>query len=121
MKTKLVVGGFHFESAHNLLNYDGKCKDLHGHSYKLEVTVSGMVNDDGFLMDFGKVKEIVNREVVNVYDHKYLNGILSFNPTAEFLAQRIAHILHKAFAKEDVSLVAIKLWETENNAVIVEL
>ena len=66
---------FTFEMAHALLNYDGKCKNIHGHSYKLEVTVIGqpLSQDghaaDGLIIDFGDLKKIVNAEVVDVFDH----------------------------------------------------
>ena len=66
---------FTFEMAHALLNYDGKCKNIHGHSYKLEVTVKGEPKAshgdpaDGLLIDFGDLKKLVNREVINIFDH----------------------------------------------------
>ena len=66
---------FTFEMAHALFNYDGKCKNIHGHSYKLEVTVKGKPADksadpkDGLLIDFGDLKKIVNANVVDIFDH----------------------------------------------------
>ncbi|RLD19815.1 MAG: 6-carboxytetrahydropterin synthase QueD [Bacteroidetes bacterium] len=66
---------FTFEMAHALFNYDGKCKNIHGHSYKLEVTVIGkpIADDghasDGLVIDFGDLKKIVNTEVVDIFDH----------------------------------------------------
>ena len=66
---------FTFEMAHALFNYDGKCKNIHGHSYKLEVTVKGQPADksadpkDGLLIDFGDLKKIVNANVVDIFDH----------------------------------------------------
>ena len=61
--------------AHALYNYDGKCKNIHGHSYKLEVTVIGEPlaekghAADGLVIDFGDLKKIVNNEVVDIFDH----------------------------------------------------
>ena len=123
MKTRLTVDGFHFESAHNLYNYDGKCKNLHGHSYKLSVTVEGQVDKNGFIIDFGKIKELVYERVISRYDHQYLNKLVNYNPTAENLAQRIAHDLANAFTLhcDGVRLVSVRLWETENCMVEVEL
>jgi len=66
---------FTFEMAHALFSYDGKCAGLHGHSYHLTVTVTGRVNNDaantrqGMVMDFSELKGIVNRHVVDVFDH----------------------------------------------------
>jgi 6-pyruvoyltetrahydropterin/6-carboxytetrahydropterin synthase len=66
---------FTFEMAHALFNYAGKCKNIHGHSYKLGVTVLGepLVAEghasDGLLIDFGDLKKIVNSKVVDIFDH----------------------------------------------------
>ena len=66
---------FTFEMAHALYNYDGKCKNIHGHSYKLEVTVIGQPfaeqghAADGLVIDFGDLKKIVNSEVIDIFDH----------------------------------------------------
>lgn len=66
---------FSFEMAHALLNYDGKCKNIHGHSYKLEVTIIGEPREepghpaDGLVIDFGALKKVVNKEVVDEFDH----------------------------------------------------
>ena len=70
-----VTKEFHFEMAHALWNYDGACKNIHGHSYELSVTISGKpINDEnnpklGMVMDFGELKKIVRREVVDLFDH----------------------------------------------------
>ncbi len=108
--------------AHALLNYDGKCKNIHGHSYKLEVTIKGEPKArhgdpaDGLLMDFGDLKKVINEEVVDVFDHalviqkdypadllKVLNSnfarliYVGYQPTCENLiadfAGRIEHAL----------------------------
>lgn len=72
---------FNFETAHVLYNYDGKCKNMHGHSYKLFVTVKGNpINDldhhkNGMVVDFGDIKKIVKEEIVDIWDHAVLvNG-----------------------------------------------
>jgi 6-pyruvoyltetrahydropterin/6-carboxytetrahydropterin synthase len=72
---------FDFETAHALWGYDGKCKDIHGHSYKLSVTIAGdRINDPnhvkyGMIIDFGDLKTIVKKHVVDVFDHCLLvNG-----------------------------------------------
>lgn len=66
---------FTFEMAHALFDYDGKCKNIHGHSYKLEVTVIGEPlaeqghAADGLIIDFGDLKKIVNAQVIDIFDH----------------------------------------------------
>ncbi|MCB9224771.1 MAG: 6-carboxytetrahydropterin synthase [Crocinitomicaceae bacterium] len=66
---------FEFETAHALWGYDGKCANIHGHSYVLTVAISGPVINDpnhvknGMIMDFGDLKKIVKKEIVDVYDH----------------------------------------------------
>lgn len=83
MSTIRVTKQFHFEMAHALLNYDGPCKNIHGHSYQLNVTVKGKVktpsvparadntsdSDEGMVVDFGVIKKVVKELVVDVYDH----------------------------------------------------
>jgi 6-pyruvoyltetrahydropterin/6-carboxytetrahydropterin synthase len=70
-----VTKEFHFEMAHVLTNYDGPCKNVHGHSYRLFVTLSGFPADNpdnpknGMVIDFSDLKSIVKKEVVNVFDH----------------------------------------------------
>ncbi|MFA7686652.1 MAG: 6-carboxytetrahydropterin synthase [Moheibacter sp.] len=73
-----VTKSFNFETAHALYGYDGKCKNIHGHSYKLFVTVKGVPNPDanhpkfGMVIDFGDIKKIVKAEVVDLFDHAIL-------------------------------------------------
>lgn len=75
MSTIRITKLFHFETGHALYGYDGKCKNVHGHSYKLSVTVSGKPIKDtnnvkfGMVIDFGDLKKIVNEEIVDVFDH----------------------------------------------------
>lgn len=74
MKIRLTKE-FCFEASHALNNYDGLCKNIHGHSYKLFVTVLGEPNADmnnpkfGMVMDFGDLKRIVQRHIIDIYDH----------------------------------------------------
>jgi 6-pyruvoyltetrahydropterin/6-carboxytetrahydropterin synthase len=106
---------FTFDSAHFLPNYHGKCENMHGHTYKMEVTIEGKPNpDDGMIMDFKKLKEIVNEKVIEKLDHKLLNDIVD-NPSAEFLAMWSWDQL-----KNDVNLKQIKIYETPNSYVTYE-
>ena len=70
-----ITKQFSFETGHALYGYDGKCKNVHGHSYKLSVTVFGKPITDnnhvkfGMVIDFGDLKKIVKEEIVNQFDH----------------------------------------------------
>jgi 6-pyruvoyltetrahydropterin/6-carboxytetrahydropterin synthase len=75
MKRIRITKQFSFETGHALYGYDGKCKNVHGHSYRLDVTVIGTpINDNnhvkyGMVIDFGDLKKIVKEEIVDVFDH----------------------------------------------------
>lgn len=78
----LVTKIFTFDAAHKLTNYYGKCERLHGHTYKLEVTLEGDVQSNGMVLDFVVLKHIVKKHVLDKVDHHYLNDLLE-NPSAE--------------------------------------
>ena len=81
---------FSFESAHALWGYDGKCREIHGHSYRLFVTIKGEPITDpidpklGMVMDFGELKSIVAREITDRMDHSF---VMRATPEAEALAE----------------------------------
>ena len=102
-----VTRVFHFEAAHQLPWHPGKCRDLHGHSYRLEVTIAGPVGDQGVVIDFADVRDTVEREVIGRFDHTYLNDILE-NPTAEL----IAHEIWKSVEAAGLPVGRVRLWET---------
>ena len=106
MRTR-VTRSFTFEAAHQLPWHPGRCRNLHGHSYRLEVTVEGPVGDDGIVVDFADVKAVVQREVVDRYDHTHLNDLLD-NPTAEL----IAHDAWKHLEAAGLAVARLRLWET---------
>ncbi|MBV8958258.1 MAG: 6-carboxytetrahydropterin synthase QueD, partial [Actinobacteria bacterium] len=81
-----VTRSFTFEAAHQLPWHPGACQRLHGHGYRLEVTVEGPLNEHGIVTDFADVRDVVEREVIARFDHQYLNDLLD-NPTAELIAQ----------------------------------
>lgn len=107
---------FMFEASHHLPHYDGDCHNLHGHSYKLEVTVGGDVVTDkqhpkcGMIIDFKDLKQLVKEVAVDKYDHSYLNDFFP-NPTAEIMVEKIATGISAKLPK-GVYLVSCKLWET---------
>ena len=110
-----VTKQFMFEASHKLPYYDGACHNLHGHSYKLEVTVGGDVTDAnspkrGMIIDFKDLKDIVKKVAVDKYDHSYLNDFFE-NPTAEIMVEQIAYDIMNNLPN-GVYLVSCKLWET---------
>lgn len=114
-----VTKQFKFEACHNLPHYEGACHNLHGHSYKLDVTVAGKIIKDennpkcGMIIDFKDIKKIVKENVVAKYDHSYLNEFFP-NPTAEIMVATIARDIH-CNLPEGVYLVSVKLWETDSS------
>ena len=110
-----VTKEFTFDSAHHLECYQGDCANLHGHTYKLHVTMKGKLNNIGMVIDFKDLSRIVKEVVVNRLDHKMLNHILNYNPTAENMVLWIHDELTEALQKEDlrgVKVTSVVLWET---------
>jgi len=111
---------FKFDAAHNLINYNGKCEKLHGHTYKLKVTLIGNIssnkNNSGMIIDFSLLKKIVDEKVIEVLDHNYINNIIQ-QPTAENLIMWIWNILEKEFKSPNYELYELTLWETETSSV----
>jgi len=110
-----------FAAAHNLRGYKGKCENLHGHNYKVRVTLSGKeVDSVGLLYDFVHLKQVI-QSVIRSLDHKYLNELPPFdvlNPSAENIARYIydqaAKQLHQAPNGAEVS--SITVWESDLTA-----
>ena len=132
-----ITKEFHFEMSHCLNNYDGLCANIHGHSYKLFVCLRGEPNEDkssssyGMVMDFSKLKKIVQKEILDKFDHalviekhsefieqvKSLNTkkeIVDFQPTCEnlviYIKERIEPLL-----PQNVELFSVKLYETASS------
>lgn len=115
-----------FEAAHHIPNHYSKCANIHGHSYKLEVTISGLIEAEslkntepninpqlGMVLDFSSLKQ--HMEIVTAkYDHTDLNTYFSL-PTAEVMAVTIFNDLVKEFDKYAVKVESVKLWETEDS------
>jgi len=137
MSTIRVTKQFHFEMAHALLNYDGPCKNIHGHSYQLNVTVKGKVktntndSDEGMVVDFGVIKNVVKDLVVDVYDHalvlnekanidvsqfQFMNKLIRvpYQPTCENMLVHFASLL-KNKLPQDIILHSLFLRETNTS------
>jgi 6-pyruvoyltetrahydropterin/6-carboxytetrahydropterin synthase len=107
---------FTFDSAHNLVNYKGKCEKLHGHTYKLDVTVKGTLNDEDMVIDFVDFKNIVKDKVVDILDHSYINDILK-QPSTENIALWIWNQLFQVLKADNYELYEVKVWETKSSFV----
>lgn len=115
MKFKLSKT-FKFDAAHKLIDYDGACANIHGHTYKLVVTVEGMPDETGMLIDLFELKRIVTEKIIIKVDHCFLND-LYIQPTVENMAEDIFLKLEKEFEKTNVKLFSIKLYEGEGSYV----
>lgn len=135
-----ITKHFDFETAHALYGYDGKCKNIHGHSYQLYVTIVGTpINDrnhvkNGMVLDFGDLKHIVKSEIVDVFDHatvlnaqsphkelaNHIKGhspkvlLVDYQPTSENMLVDFAERIQKKLP-DSVSLHSLKLYETQNS------
>ncbi|MBN3038220.1 MAG: 6-carboxytetrahydropterin synthase QueD [Candidatus Omnitrophica bacterium] len=111
----------HFNAAHNLRGYHGKCERLHGHNWKVEVelTATGL-NKIGMVCDFKKVKEKL-QSVLKKLDHCHLNRIAFFkknNPTSENIAEFIFVNIKKEIKDKRLRLKEVCVWETETSCAV---
>ncbi len=135
-----ITKQFSFETGHALYGYDGKCRNVHGHSYKLSVTVIGTPIPDannvkfGMVIDFGDLKKIVKEEIVDVFDHatvfnkntphvelaKELSDrghnvlLVNYQPTSEMMVIDFAEKIKQRLPK-DIHLHSLRLQETASS------
>lgn len=135
-----ITKQFSFETGHALYGYDGKCKNVHGHSYKLSVTVIGQPISDnsnvkfGMVIDFSDLKKIVREEIVDVFDHATVFNkntphielaaelknrghhviLVDYQPTSENMVTDFAKKI-KNRLPETIKLHSLKLQETETS------
>lgn len=106
-----------FSAAHILKEIGGKCEEMHGHNFTVEVTVAGpSLNSEDLLIDFRVLKGWTN-EVLEEMDHKYLNDVECFkgmNPSSEQVARYIYNQLAEKAASLKLTLAQITVWESEN-------
>ena len=131
----IIAKKFSWEAAHRIPWHDGKCKNLHGHSYKMIVELEGETNEKGIVIDFKELKDIVQpyvelldhstiiskddkdlKEVFDGKDWKYY--VLPFDSTAENLCNYFANIIIKdneeLLLQHQIQSVCVKIAETEN-------
>jgi 6-pyruvoyltetrahydropterin/6-carboxytetrahydropterin synthase len=119
-KRVLVSKEFTFDAAHHLHAYEGKCKNLHGHTYKVVFGISGIPNDIGITVDFGEIKDIWKEHIEPFLDHRYLNETLPpMNTTAEnivvWLFEQMEDALHNSLSSvslRETRTEFVKLYET---------
>lgn len=111
-----ITKRFTFEACHYLPYHDGKCKYLHGHSYVLEVSVKNIVlQETGMVMDFGKLKQIVQEKIIDVLDHSFFNDLIEF-PSCEYMIMWI----WRQLSTDVKGLNRLKLYETEGSYCILD-
>lgn len=111
---------FTFDSAHHLNDYLGKCKNIHGHTYKLEVTLKGVPDEKGFVIDFHDLNDIIEDKILSKIDHRYLNELFEFNPTCEMLGLWLWSEILKEISDSDFYLEKLILWETPTSFVTID-
>lgn len=109
-----VLGGF--ESAHFLENYNGKCENVHGHNYKVEIRVLSDVTDDsGLVIDFKDLRFILD-SAANILDHKLINDVEYFkdkSPSSENIAKFFFDYTKKELRQKGVKVEKVRVWENE--------
>ena len=110
-----------FSSSHQLRGYEGKCENLHGHNWKVEMHVKGAgLNNIGLLIDFKELRKILNH-VVNPLDHVFINEIKPFdeiNPSAENIAKYIYQKAKDELKGKNVDIYKICVYETPKSMAI---
>lgn len=135
-----ITKQFSFETGHALYGYDGKCRNVHGHSYKLSVTVIGTPISDnehvkfGMVIDFSDLKKIVKEEIVDVFDHATVFNkntphvelarelsdrghnvlLVDYQPTSEMMVIDFANKIQKHLPNS-ITLHSLKLQETDSS------
>ena len=123
----MIIGKlFTFDASHMLPKHDGKCKNLHGHTYRCEVEVEGGIISDpksssfGMVMDLARLKRIIDDVVIEKIDHTHLNDTLNEYPTAEKIALWISSVVSRNLPI-GVHLKRVVVWETPTSYAKVEL
>ena len=110
----------HFDAAHFLRGYHGKCEALHGHRFQVVVKVkSATVDDIGMAYDFTKLKQHL-ADILSKFDHTCLNNVPPFdqiNPSSENIAAAIFNELQPRLARSRVSIFCVEVWESPGSGV----
>jgi len=111
-----------FAAGHALRNYKGKCENVHGHNYRVRVTIAGeQLDAAGLLVDFGDVKRLMGG-AIEYLDHRFINDLAPFdeiNPSAENIAKYFYDRLHAGLGNETPARIAeVRVWETDTSSAV---
>lgn len=114
-----ISAEYTFAAGHALRGYKGKCENVHGHNYKVQVTVAGeRLNSIGLLMDFVDLRAAI-KGLVDRLDHRFLNDLPPFdelNPSAENIAKYFYDGLEPQVRQQGNQVKAVKVWETDTTS-----
>ena len=114
-----ISAEYSFAAGHALRGYKGKCENVHGHNYKIQVTVAGeRLNSIGLLMDFVDLRAAI-KGLVDRLDHRFLNDLPPFdelNPSAENIAKYFYDGLDPQVRQLGNQVSAVKVWETDTTS-----
>ncbi len=106
-----------FAAAHQLRKFRGKCEKLHGHNWRIEVSLTGeKLNDAGLLIDFEEIKEATDR-ILEEFDHSFLNELPQFkdqNPSSENIAAYIFEKLGSTLNNNQIKVTKVTAWESDS-------
>jgi len=111
-----------FAAGHALRNYKGKCENVHGHNYRVRVTIAGEHLDGaGLLVDFGDIKRLMGG-AIEYLDHRFINDLAPFdeiNPSAENIAKYFYDRLSAGLANEATARISeVQVWETDTSSAV---
>jgi len=110
-----------FAAGHALRNYHGKCENVHGHNYKVRITVAGeQLDETGLLVDFLEVKRLMGA-AIDYLDHRFINDLAPFdeiNPSAENIAKFFYDRVAEGIDNNGVSISEVKVWETDTSSAV---
>jgi 6-pyruvoyltetrahydropterin/6-carboxytetrahydropterin synthase len=123
-----ITKAFTFDAAHRLYLKDlteeenreiyGKCSCFHGHTYRLQVTVSGKIQPTGMIINFTDLKQLVTDRILSRYDHACLNELAEYKDqptTAENMVRHIFDVLTPCLEKKGIALTRVRLYETPDS------
>ncbi|MGE5328067.1 MAG: 6-carboxytetrahydropterin synthase QueD [Deltaproteobacteria bacterium] len=116
-----ITKSFTFDSAHNLTGHSGSCENLHGHTYRLEVTVTGPISEQGMVVDFKDLKAVVEKNIIQKLDHQYLNEVVPTRTTCENISLWIWKELEPYTELLNCKLQKITLYETPDSRIDIVL
>jgi 6-pyruvoyltetrahydropterin/6-carboxytetrahydropterin synthase len=110
-----------FAAGHALRNYYGKCENVHGHNYRVRITVAGeRLDETGLLVDFIELKRLMEA-AIKYLDHRFINDLPPFdeiNPSAENIAKYFYERVSRGFDGNGVKISEVKVWETDTSSAV---